>query len=116
MIAEDMPGRPVVARSATDAWLRVLKMLNDQELRMGREPTKFVVNGADAFGFGFPEIATCIEGLDGAELCTKYVFRKLRFAMMEQEVAASARKRALEQAQEPASSKPKQVRTMNPPF
>ncbi|KAK8805133.1 hypothetical protein WA588_000077, partial [Blastocystis sp. NMH] len=115
VIAEDMPGRSVVARSATDAWLRVLKMLNDQELRMGREPTKFVVNGADAFGFGFPEIATCIEGLDGAELCTKYVFRKLRFAMMEQEVAASARKRALEQAQEPVTSKPKQVRTMNLP-
>ena len=112
MIADDMPGRPVVARSPTDAWLRVLKMLNEQEMRMGREPTKFVVNGADAFGFGFPEIAMCIEGLDGAELCVKYVFRKLRFAALEQEGAVSDRKRTQERI--PCSNK--QVRVMNPTF
>ena len=98
-----------MARSATDVWLRVLKMLNEQEIRMGREPTKFVVNGAEAFGFGFPEVAMCIEGLDGAELCVNYVFRKLRYAALE-EGGAIGRKRI----PEPGVNNPQQLRLMKP--
>ena len=56
----------------------MLELLNAQEQKLGRQPTRYVVNGSEAFGFGLPEVAVYIEGMEGADLCKNYVFRKLR--------------------------------------
>lgn len=41
------------------------------------------VNGPDAFGLTLPEVAVCIEGLDRADQCKEYIFRRVRLMMME---------------------------------
>lgn len=45
---------------------------------MGLPKTGTAVSGPEFFGFAMPEVAACIEGLEGAEECSKYVFRCLR--------------------------------------
>ena len=36
------------------------------------------MNGLDIFGLTIPEVHTCIEGLDRAEYCKEYKFRRLQ--------------------------------------
>lgn len=55
-----------------------MELLNEQEKKLGRTPTRCMMNGSEVFGFALPEVAMCIEGMDGADQCKNYIFRRLR--------------------------------------
>ena len=53
-------------------------MVRKERTRLGLGKTGTAVSGPEFFGFAMPEVASCIEGLEGAELCKNYVCRCLR--------------------------------------
>ena len=74
----DDKDNPVVASTATACWTTVLHRVSKERSKLGLGKTGTAVSGPEFFGFAMPEIAACIEGLDGAELCKQYIPRCLR--------------------------------------
>lgn len=76
--AHDDPDNPVQGSTATACWSMVLGKVRKERNRMGLGRTGTAVSGPEFFGYAMPEVAACIEGLDGAETCKNYVCRCLR--------------------------------------
>ena len=76
--AHDDPNHPIYGSTATACWSTVLNMVRKERTRLGLGKTGTAVSGPEFFGFAMPEVASCIEGLEGAELCKNYVCRCLR--------------------------------------
>ncbi|KAJ2553117.1 hypothetical protein EV175_003052 [Coemansia sp. RSA 1933] len=67
--AEDMPGAPIVAPTATGAWTAVLRTVNQIRHREHSNSA----SGPDYFGFSHPTIAKMIQDLPGADKCKTYI-------------------------------------------
>ena len=76
--ASDDPDHPIRAQTATACWTTILQRVSKERKAMGLSKTGTAVSGPEFFGYAMPEIAACIEGLEGAEQCKKYVPRCLR--------------------------------------
>lgn len=76
--ASDDPDHPIRAQTATACWTTILQRVSKERRAMGLGKTGTAVSGPEFFGYAMPEIAACIEGLEGAEQCKKYVPRCLR--------------------------------------
>ena len=68
----------MVSTTASAAWQLVLGQIRQERLKNGISKSSISISGPDSFGFSYPDVAYCIEGLDGSELCTDYVCRKIR--------------------------------------
>ncbi|KAJ2654163.1 hypothetical protein IWW48_006278, partial [Coemansia sp. RSA 1200] len=69
--AEDMPGSPIVAPTATGAWTAVLRIVN----QIRRREHSNSASGPDYFGFSHPTIAKMIQDLPGAKKCKTYIMQ-----------------------------------------
>ena len=78
MTAHDDPNNPMQGPTATACWSMILSKVRKERNRLGLGKTGTAVSGPEFFGYAMPEIAACIEGLDGAETCKNYVCRCLR--------------------------------------
>ncbi|KAJ1664725.1 hypothetical protein EV178_003882 [Coemansia sp. RSA 1646] len=67
--AEDMPGAPIIAPTATGAWTAVLRTVNQIRHREHSNSA----SGPDYFGFSHPTIAKMIQDLPGADKCKAYI-------------------------------------------
>lgn len=76
--ANDDPDNPVQGSTATACWSTILNKVRKERNRLGLGKTGTAVSGPEFFGYAMPEIAACIEGLDGAETCKNYICRCLR--------------------------------------
>ena len=74
MIAEDAPLQIISTPSPSTSWAIILERIAQIE---GKRIVQ-TVNGLDIFGLTIPEVHTCIEGLDRAEYCKEYKFRRLQ--------------------------------------
>ena len=74
MTAEDAPLQPISTPSPSTSWAIILERIAQRE---GKRIVQ-TVNGLDIFGLTIPEVHTCIEGLDRAECCKEYQFRRLQ--------------------------------------
>lgn len=76
--AMDDPDHPVYGITATACWSVILNMVRKERARMGLGKTGTAVSGPEFFGFAMPEVAACIEGLEGSDQCKRYICRCLR--------------------------------------
>lgn len=76
--ASDDPDNPIQGSTATACWSTILNKVRKERTRQGLGKTGTAVSGPEFFGYAMPEIAACIEGLDGAETCKNYICRCLR--------------------------------------
>ena len=76
--AMDDPDHPVYGITATACWSVVLNMVRKERAKMGLGKTGTAVSGPEFFGFAMPEVAACIEGLEGSDQCKRYICRCLR--------------------------------------
>lgn len=76
VIASDNPSEPIIAESASGAWLRIVKAA----ALIRNKKHSNAVAGPDMFGLGNPTIAKCIQDLPGVEHCTQY--RKQNFVIV----------------------------------
>ena len=87
--ASDDLDNPIQGSTATACWSTILNKVRKERTRQGLGKTGTAVSGPEFFGYAMPEIAACIEGLDGADTCKNYVCRCLR--MDTNEINAPAR-------------------------
>lgn len=67
----DDAANPVVAKSASQAWTKILERINEK--KHAKEKAKRTsVSGPEYFGFGIDVVAELIAKLPNAEMCTKY--------------------------------------------
>lgn len=76
--AEDAPEAPLVAATPSAAWQYVLGLIRQERMKNGITKSSISISGPDSFGFSYPDVAYCIEGLEGADQCKEYVCRKIR--------------------------------------
>ena len=76
--ASDGLDNPIQGSTATACWSTILNKVRKERTRQGLGKTGTAVSGPEFFGYAMPEIAACIEGLDGADTCKNYVCRCLR--------------------------------------
>ncbi|KAF8932779.1 hypothetical protein BGZ52_009391 [Haplosporangium bisporale] len=69
--AEDQPGKPIIAGTATGAWTHVVKTAN----MIRRRDHSNSASGPDYFGFSNATIAKLIQDLPNAEKCKTYVMQ-----------------------------------------
>lgn len=69
--AEDMPGQPIIANSATGAWTVVVRKSNEIRHRDHSNSA----SGPDYYGFKHPTIAKMIQDLPGATELQDYVWQ-----------------------------------------
>lgn len=67
-----------MASTPTGCWSSILQKVRNERAKKGLGKTGTAVSGPEFFGYAMPEVAACIEGLDGAETCKMYVCRCLR--------------------------------------
>ncbi|KAI1291639.1 hypothetical protein EDD11_008833 [Mortierella claussenii] len=70
--AEDQPGKPIIAGTATGAWTHVVKAAN---LIRKRDHSNSA-SGPDYFGFSNATIAKMIQDLPNAEKCKTYIMQR----------------------------------------
>lgn len=70
---EDDPDNPAKGTSATSAWEKILKRVNELKTEETGKRLYTAVSGPEYFGFGNPTIAKLIQDLPGADKCEKYV-------------------------------------------
>ncbi|OMH82791.1 Transforming growth factor beta regulator 1 [Zancudomyces culisetae] len=70
--SEDMPGKPIIAHTATGAWTTAVKLVN----KIRKREHSNSASGPDYFGFSHPTIAKMIQDLEGSQLCKNYVFQR----------------------------------------
>ena len=76
--ATDDQEHPIQASTPTGCWSNILNRVRKERAKLGLGKTGTAVSGPEFFGFAMPEVAACIEGLEGSELCRDYVNRCLR--------------------------------------
>ncbi|KAK8817052.1 hypothetical protein WA556_002950, partial [Blastocystis sp. ATCC 50177/Nand II] len=76
--AEDAPEEPLVAATPSAAWQYVLGLIREERMKNGITKSSISISGPDSFGFSYPDVAYCIEGLEGADQCKEYICRKIR--------------------------------------
>lgn len=76
--AEDAPEEPLVAATPSAAWASVLGLIREERMKNGITKSSISISGPDSFGFSYPDVAYCIEGLEGADQCKEYICRKIR--------------------------------------
>lgn len=76
--ATDDQEHPIQASTPTGCWSTILSRVRKERTKLGLGKTGTAVSGPEFFGFAMPEVAACIEGLEGSELCRDYVNRCLR--------------------------------------
>ena len=76
--ASDDLDNPIQGSTTTACWSTILNKVRKERTRQGLGKTGTAVSGPEFFGYAMPEIAACIEGLDGADTCKNYVCRCLR--------------------------------------
>ncbi|KAG0031647.1 hypothetical protein BGZ81_000852 [Podila clonocystis] len=69
--AEDQPGKPIIAGTATGAWTHVVKTAN----MIRRRDHSNSASGPDYFGFSNATIAKLIQDLPNADKCKTYVMQ-----------------------------------------
>ncbi|GJJ76505.1 hypothetical protein EMPS_08864 [Entomortierella parvispora] len=69
--AEDQPGSPIIAGTATGAWTHIVKAAN----LIRRRDHSNSASGPDYYGFSNDTIAKMIQELPDAEKCTSYIRR-----------------------------------------
>ncbi|KAG0082616.1 hypothetical protein BGZ93_008392 [Podila epicladia] len=74
--AEDQPGKPIIAGTATGAWTHIVKQAN----LIRRRDHSNSASGPDYFGFSNATIAKMIQDLPGADLCTAYIMHRFEEA------------------------------------
>ncbi|KAF9579941.1 hypothetical protein BGW38_003594, partial [Lunasporangiospora selenospora] len=70
--AEDQPGKPIIAGTATGAWTHVVKMANT----IRRRDHSNSASGPDYFGFSNATIAKMIQDLPKVDKCTSYIMQR----------------------------------------
>ncbi|KAF9115515.1 hypothetical protein BGX27_007530 [Mortierella sp. AM989] len=70
--AEDQPGRPIIAGTATGAWTHVVKAANTIRKRDHSNSA----SGPDYYGFSNATIAKMIQDLPGVEKCQSYIMQR----------------------------------------
>ncbi|GJJ69439.1 hypothetical protein EMPS_01785 [Entomortierella parvispora] len=70
--AEDQPGKPIIAGTATGAWTHIVKAAN----HIRRRDHSNSASGPDYFGFSNPTIAKMIQDLPNVDKCTGYIMQK----------------------------------------
>lgn len=78
MTPTDDLDHPITASTATGCWSTILARVRKERCRLGLGKTGTAVSGPEFFGFAMPEVAACIEGLEGSDTCKDYVYRCLR--------------------------------------
>ena len=106
MTASDDPDHPIRAQTATACWTTILQRVSKERKAMGLGKTGTAVSGPEFFGYAMPEIAACIEGLEGAEQCKKYIPRCLRMETSRKGRVRAVRGRAVPVAEAPAGNEP----------
>ena len=106
MTASDHPDHPIRAQTATACWTTILQRVSKERKAMGLGKTGTAVSGPEFFGYAMPEIAACIEGLEGAEQCKKYIPRCLRMETSRKGRVRAVRGRAVPVAEAPAGNEP----------
>ncbi|KAF9547444.1 hypothetical protein EC957_008454 [Mortierella hygrophila] len=70
--AEDQPGKPIIAGTATGAWTHIVKAAN----AIRKRDHSNSASGPDYFGFSNATIAKMIQDLPNAEKCSTYVMQQ----------------------------------------
>ncbi|KAG0288563.1 hypothetical protein BGZ96_007701 [Linnemannia gamsii] len=70
--AEDQPGKPIIAGTATGAWTHIVKAAN----AIRKRDHSNSASGPDYFGFSNATIAKMIQDLPDAEKCSTYVMQQ----------------------------------------
>ncbi|CAG8488301.1 9349_t:CDS:2 [Acaulospora morrowiae] len=70
--ADDAPGQPIIASSATGAWTPVIKQANSIRNRKHSN----AASGPDYFGLSQPTIRKMIQELPNSEKCKNYIFQE----------------------------------------
>ncbi|KAF9149474.1 hypothetical protein BG015_008733 [Linnemannia schmuckeri] len=70
--AEDQPGKPIIAGTATGAWTHIVKTAN----AIRKRDHSNSASGPDYFGFSNATIAKMIQDLPNAEKCSTYVMQQ----------------------------------------
>ncbi|KAF9280981.1 hypothetical protein BGZ68_006913 [Mortierella alpina] len=70
--AEDQPGKPIIAGTATGAWTHVVKTAN----QIRRREHSNSASGPDYFGFSNATIAKMIQDLPNVDKCTSYIMQR----------------------------------------
>ncbi|KAG0213580.1 hypothetical protein BGX28_003997 [Mortierella sp. GBA30] len=70
--AEDQPGKPIIAGTATGAWTHVVKTANQIRKREHSNSA----SGPDYFGFSNATIAKMIQDLPDVDKCTSYIMQR----------------------------------------
>ncbi|KAF9190902.1 hypothetical protein BGZ49_003591 [Haplosporangium sp. Z 27] len=70
--AEDQPGKPIIAGTATGAWTHVVKAAN----AIRKRDHSNSASGPDYYGFSNATIAKMIQDLPGVEKCQSYVMQR----------------------------------------
>ncbi|KAG0209814.1 hypothetical protein BGX31_002044 [Mortierella sp. GBA43] len=70
--AEDQPGKPIIAGTATGAWTHIVKAANAIRKREHSNSA----SGPDYFGFSNATIAKMIQDLPNADKCSSYIMQR----------------------------------------
>ncbi|CAO3575022.1 unnamed protein product [Mortierella alpina] len=70
--AEDQPGKPIIAGTATGAWTHVVKTAN----QIRRREHSNSASGPDYFGFSNATVAKMIQDLPNVDKCTSYIIQR----------------------------------------
>lgn len=70
--AEDQPGKPIIAGTATGAWTHIVKTANSIRKRDHSNSA----SGPDYFGFSNATIAKMIQDLPNADKCKSYIMQR----------------------------------------
>ncbi|KAF9954489.1 hypothetical protein BGZ72_004566 [Mortierella alpina] len=74
--AQDQPGKPIIAGTATGAWTHVVKTAN----MIRRREHSNSASGPDYFGFSNATIAKIIQDLPNVDKCTSYIMQRFEEA------------------------------------
>lgn len=69
LILLDDAQNPILAKSASQAWTKILERINDKRNEKSKRTS---VSGPEYFGFGIDIVAELIAKMPGAEGCTKF--------------------------------------------
>lgn len=72
--AADAPGHVFAGQSTSGAWKQVIDILSN----IGSSGAKTHQSGPDLFGLSDLAVVKCIQELEGANKCSKYVFQKFK--------------------------------------
>ncbi|KAG0002576.1 hypothetical protein BGZ80_005414 [Entomortierella chlamydospora] len=84
--AEDQPGKPIIAGTATGAWTHVVKAAN----AIRKRDHSNSASGPDYYGFSNATIAKMIQDLPGVEKCQSYIMQRFEEPSVSTSTSAKA--------------------------